>query len=152
MLEDVTGTLEYKIKQNKVDLHIDLTMPTIVCDAIKLKEVFLNLMTNAIKFSSGRPDVQPKISVMTINHADEHEFIVKDNGIGIPKEHYEDIFAMFKRLDVSEKYEGTGAGLSIVKSVIDDHGGKIWVVSTQGKGSEFHFTIPKKLEVSKASS
>ncbi len=152
MLEDLVATLDYKIKQNRVDLHIDSTMPTIICDPIKLKEVFLNLMTNAIKFSSGRPDVQPKVTITTLNHADHYEFIIKDNGIGIPPEHHEDIFAMFKRLDVSEKYEGTGAGLSIVKSVIDDHGGKVWVISEQGHGSEFHFTIPKKLTVSNASS
>ncbi len=152
LLDDLIATLDYKIKQNRVDLTVDQSMPVIVCDAIKLKEVFLNLLTNAIKFSSDRPDIQPKITVTAINNADDHEFIIKDNGIGIPPEHHEDIFAIFKRLDISEKYEGTGAGLSIVKSVIDDHGGKIWIISKPGHGAEFHFTIPKKLEVSKAAS
>ncbi|MFH0753780.1 MAG: ATP-binding protein [Candidatus Omnitrophota bacterium] len=146
MLDDVLATLEYKIKQNKVDIQVDPLMPVIFCDPIKLKEVFLNLLTNAIKFSSGNPDLQPKITVTTINQTEHHEFIVKDNGIGIPPEHHDDIFAIFKRLDISEKYEGTGAGLSIVKSVIDDHGGKIWVISQPGQGSEFHFLIPKKLQ------
>jgi signal transduction histidine kinase len=105
-------------------------------------------MTNAIKFSSGRPDVQPVIQIEMKDTPDAYEFIVRDNGIGIAQEHHQEIFDIFKRVDVSEKYEGTGAGLSIVKSVVDDHGGKIWVVSDVGQGSAFHFTIPKGLQTS----
>ncbi len=150
MIDDVVATLDYKIKQNKVDLRIQMPMPVIVCDPIKLKEVFLNLLTNAIKFASNRPDVQPQIRVDVREADGAYEFIVKDNGIGIAPEHHEEIFAMFKRLDTSEQYEGTGAGLSIVKSVVDDHGGRIWVVSDIGQGAEFHFTVPMGLEVSGA--
>jgi len=146
LVDDVVASLEYKIKQNRVDLHIQPNMPSIICDGIKLREVFLNLMTNAIKFSSGNGEVQPRVEVLYRDKVDSYEFIVKDNGIGIEPKHHEEIFAIFKRLDTSEKYEGTGAGLSIVKSVIDDHGGRIWVESELGKGAEFHFTIPKALE------
>ncbi len=146
LLDEVMGNLDYKIKENKVDVHIQKGLPIILCDGIKIKEVFLNLMTNAIKFSSGG-DRPPRVDVSYKDTVDSHEFIVKDNGIGIaPKDHHE-IFAVFKRLDTTGKYEGTGAGLSIVKSIIDDHGGKIWVVSDTGQGSEFHFSIPKALEV-----
>ncbi|MBF0619745.1 MAG: HAMP domain-containing protein [Candidatus Omnitrophica bacterium] len=145
LVEEVTANLEYKIKQNRVDLRVQPNLPTVICDGIKIKEVFLNLLTNAIKFSS-KQEVQPKIDIRYVENTDTHEFIVRDNGIGIDPAHHEEIFAIFKRLDVSEKYEGTGAGLSIVKSVIDDHGGKVWVVSGLGMGSEFHFTIPKGLE------
>jgi signal transduction histidine kinase len=146
LVDDVVANLEYKIKQCKVDLHIQPNLPSIICDGIKLREVFLNLMTNAIKFSSGNGDVQPRVEVLFRDNVDAHEFIVKDNGIGIDPKNHQEIFAIFKRLDTSEKYEGTGAGLSIVKSVIDDHGGRIWVESELGKGAEFHFTIPKALE------
>ncbi|MBF0484998.1 MAG: HAMP domain-containing protein [Candidatus Omnitrophica bacterium] len=147
LIDEVVANLEYKIKQNKVDLEIGPNMPSIICDGIKLKEVFLNLLTNAIKFSSGNDSVQPKISISYLEQPDCHEFTVKDNGIGIAPEHHNEIFAIFKRLDAAKDYEGTGAGLSIVKSVIDDHGGKVWVESDVGKGSEFHFTIPKGLEI-----
>lgn len=147
MVDDVLANLDYKIKQNSVDLEVAADLPVIVCDPIKLKEVFLNLLTNAIKFSSGRPDVHPVIRIGMKELPDAYEFFVKDNGIGIAPEHHQEIFEIFKRLEVSEKYEGTGAGLSIVKSVIDDHGGKIWIVSDVGQGSEFHFTIPKGLKV-----
>ncbi|MBL8012643.1 MAG: two-component sensor histidine kinase, partial [Candidatus Omnitrophica bacterium] len=72
-------------------------------------------------------------------------FYVKDNGIGIDPEYHEQIFGMFKRLHTQEEFEGTGAGLSIVKRVIDDHNGKIWIVSEAGKGAAFWFSIPKNL-------
>ncbi len=149
ILEEVVGNLEYKIKQNGVDLKVQSDLPTIVCDGIKIKEVFLNLINNAIKFSSGTPGIQPVVEIGYLDEPNLHEFFVKDNGIGIAPEHHDDIFDMFKRLDNSGKYEGTGAGLSIVKSIIDDHGGKIWVESSLGKGSAFHFTIPKGLEVNR---
>lgn len=146
LIDEVIANLDYKIKQNQVDVHIHPPMPMVICDAIKIKEVFLNLMTNAIKFSSG-PAKTPKIEISYKNAIDSHEFIISDNGIGIDPAHHEEIFAIFKRLDVSGKYEGTGAGLSIVKNIVDDHGGKVWVTSEPGQGSAFHFTIPKALEV-----
>ncbi|HRZ39945.1 MAG TPA: ATP-binding protein, partial [Candidatus Omnitrophota bacterium] len=80
------------------------------------------------------------------------EFWVKDNGIGIPEEYHDEIFEMFKRLHTSTQYEGTGAGLSIVKAVVDSHGGRIWVESEPGHGAEFHFTVPKSLHVSNSQS
>ncbi|MBF0122057.1 MAG: HAMP domain-containing protein [Candidatus Omnitrophica bacterium] len=146
LVDEVLGNLEYKIKQNNVDLHIQKNMPAIICDGIKIKEVFLNFLTNAIKFSSGNPDVQPRVDVGYQENVDSHEFTIHDNGIGIAPENHDEIFAVFKRLDTSDKYEGTGVGLGIVKSVIDDHGGKIWIDSDLGKGATFHFTIPKGLE------
>jgi signal transduction histidine kinase len=145
LINDVIATLEYKIRQNKVEVIVHPGMPQIYCDAIKVREVFLNLMTNAIKFSSGGKQ-QPKVSILFKNGNDDWEFIVRDNGIGIDARHYEEIFSIFKRLDTSGKYEGTGAGLSIVKSIIDDHGGKVWVESEIGNGSEFHFMIPRMLK------
>ena len=147
LIDDVVANLEYKIKQNRVDLKIQSNLPTIICDGIKIKEVFLNLFSNAIKFSAGNGDVQPEVAVGYIDRLDAHEFFVKDNGIGIEPQFHEEIFGMFKRVDNSGKYEGTGAGLSIVKSIVDDHGGRIWVESGLGKGAAFHFTIPKGLEV-----
>ena len=148
LVDDVMANLDYKIKQNNVDLKVPADLPEIICDPIKLKEVFLNLFTNAIKFASGRAAIQPVIQMQVKESSEAYEFIVKDNGIGIAPEHHQEIFDIFKRLDASEKYEGTGAGLSIVKSVIDDHGGMIWVISDVGQGAEFHFTIPKGLTAS----
>lgn len=146
ILDEVIATLDYKIKENRVDLRISSDMPLLVCDPIKLKEVFLNLLTNAIKFSSGS-DVQPVVEFGFLERLDEYEFFVKDNGIGIPEKYHDEIFTIFHRLDTSEKYEGTGAGLSIVKNIVEDHKGRVWVVSSTGKGAEFHFTISRHLTV-----
>lgn len=147
LVDEVTATLDYKIRQNAVELAVPAVMPVMVCDPIKLKEVFLNLMTNAIKFSSDREGVAPKIAIEAIEREDVYEFVVKDNGIGIPHASLEEVFDIFKRLDTSGRFEGTGAGLSIVKSVVEDHAGKVWVVSQEGKGSAFHFTIPKDIQI-----
>ncbi len=145
LVDEVAANLEYKIRQCNVDLRIQQNMPMILCDGIKIKEVVLNLITNAIKFSSG-DGRNPVVEVGYKEQISAHEFFVRDNGVGIAPEHHDEIFAIFKRLDTSGKYEGTGVGLSIVKSVIDDHGGSVWVISDVGRGSEFHFTIPKALE------
>lgn len=145
LLNDVATTLEYRIKETHTDLQIQANVPEIICDGIKLKEVFLNLITNAIKFSSKNTENHPKVIVGYIDAIDAHEFFVKDNGIGIDPKHHQEIFDIFKRLDTAEHYEGTGAGLSIVKNIVEDHGGRVWVFSEMGDGAEFRFSIPKNL-------
>jgi light-regulated signal transduction histidine kinase (bacteriophytochrome) len=123
-------------------------MPTIVCDRIKLTEVFLNLINNAIKFSS-KQEAKPVVDVKYEDSGDLHQFSVKDNGIGIDPKYHDKVFGIFKRLHSQDEYEGSGAGLGIVKKVIEDHKGKVWIESEAGKGTKFLFTIPKNLKVSK---
>lgn len=153
IVRDVVERLEYKIREGQIILTIKNELPTMVCDRIKLGEVFLNLVSNAIKFSSKRDQEgnlvsgqsQAAVDIGYRDIADEYEFYVKDNGIGIAKESHHEVFDIFKRLDTAEQYEGTGAGLSIVKTIIDDHGGRIWIDSDTGRGAAFYFTIPKSL-------
>ncbi|NLE65171.1 MAG: HAMP domain-containing protein [Elusimicrobia bacterium] len=147
LLDDVLANLEYRIKQGHVEMKTPRNMPAVICDGIKMKEVFLNLVSNAVKFSGGREGIQPVVEVSYEERPDHHEFIVRDNGIGIDPSQQEEVFGIFKRVDNSGKYEGTGVGLSIVKSVVEDHGGRIWIESAVGEGAAFHFTIPKALEV-----
>ena len=75
-----------------------------------------------------------------------YKFFVKDNGIGIDPKHHKDIFGIFKRLHNTKEYDGTGAGLSIVKRIVEDHKGRVWIESELGKGASFCFTIPKDLK------
>lgn len=145
LVESVIKRIEFDIKEKKVAMRIQKDMPVVRCDRIKMNEVFLNLINNAIKFSSKNNPENPRVEVGYIDDGDFHKFFIKDNGIGIDPKFHTQIFGIFKRLHTSDEYEGTGAGLSIVKRIIEDHGGKIWVESELGKGATFYFTIPKNL-------
>jgi two-component system NtrC family sensor kinase len=144
LVSSVINRIEFDIKEYKVELKIASNLSVVHCDRIKVEEVFLNLISNAIKFSSKNKDINPRVEVGYNDRNEAHEFYVKDNGIGIDKKYHDEIFGIFKRLHTQEEYEGTGAGLSIVKRIIDDHKGSIWVDSEPGKGAAFFFTIPKK--------
>lgn len=148
IVTEVLKRIEFDIKKHRVDMKVNKMMPTIVCDRIKLTEVFLNLINNAIKFSS-KLDTQPVVEVGYQEEDECHKFFVKDNGIGIDPKYHEKIFGIFQRLHSQDEYEGSGAGLGIVKKVMDDHKGKVWVDSAVGQGTTFFFTVPKNLQVSK---
>jgi len=135
----------FQIQIQELNAKIDITgyFPEVYCDPIKIKEVFSNLIGNAIKFSSKLTDRRPEIVVGYNKRNEFHEFYIKDNGIGIEKEFHDKIFNSFSRLHNYADYNGSGIGLHIVKMVVEEHGGKTWVESEKGKGSVFFFTIPK---------
>lgn len=149
LIDSVTKRIKFDIQEKKVDLKVRQNMPIARCDRIKMEEVFLNLINNAVKFSSKNNKENPIVEVGYADAGEFHRFYVKDNGIGIDPKYHNEIFGLFRRLHTSEEYEGTGAGLSIVKRVIDDHGGNIWIESEPGKGAVFYFTIPKNPEAAK---
>ncbi len=146
LVRSIIDRVEYIIKENKVEMKVAKDLPVMRCDRIKMAEVFLNLITNAIKFSSKNKEAIPRVEIGYTDKDIVHEFYVRDNGIGIDKKYHKEIFGIFKRLHKQEEYEGSGAGLSIVKKVIDDHGGAVWVRSEPGKGAAFFFTIPKNIK------
>jgi light-regulated signal transduction histidine kinase (bacteriophytochrome) len=106
-----------------------------------LRLLFQNLIANAIKFK--KPEIQPEITISAEIHDKEFIFTIADKGIGIENKDYEKIFVIFKRLHNRNKYEGIGIGLAYCKKIVELHGGKIWVESTPGIGTNFNFTIPK---------
>jgi signal transduction histidine kinase len=140
IMAEVKMRLEYAINQKSVEVIIKDKLPRIFCDRVRLTEVFLNLISNAIKYNN-KP--KPIIEVGYNNKEDFHEFYVKDNGIGIQEEYFDKIFEIFQRLGKREDTEGTGAGLTIVKTIIQMHKGKIWLESKLGEGTTFYFTVPK---------
>jgi len=146
LLKSVVERLRYDIEANDVDLVFQHDLPPVYCDRIKMTEVFVNLVNNAIKFSSKDNLERPAVEVGYSDKGPEHLFYVRDNGIGLDPRYEKQIFQLFKRLHSGEKYEGSGAGLSIVKRIVDDHGGRIWVESGPGKGATFYLTIPKDLK------
>ncbi|UCG69066.1 MAG: GHKL domain-containing protein, partial [Thermoplasmata archaeon] len=115
-------------------------LPTVFCDPNRILQVFVNLLSNSIKFMS--PGREGLIKIGYIDRETEYEFFVKDNGIGIEKEYHDKIFKIFQRLKESKDIEGNGVGLAIVKKIVESHGGGIWVNSQKGKGSTFYFTLP----------
>ncbi|MBA3923409.1 MAG: cyanobacterial phytochrome A, partial [Nostocaceae cyanobacterium] len=107
---------------------------------------FTNLIGNAIKYNDNAEKWVEIgfIEAKTVSNGDQitHTFYIRDNSIGIPPQHLERIFEIFKRLHPQDQYGGgTGAGLTIVRKIVERHDGKIWVESTPGEGSTFYFTL-----------
>jgi light-regulated signal transduction histidine kinase (bacteriophytochrome) len=113
-------------------------LPTIPADETRIRQVFQNLISNAIKYSGGR---RPEIHVGAKSAAKDWIFCVRDNGIGIDMRYADKIFGLFERLNKDSS--GTGIGLAVSRAIIERHGGRIWVQSEVGKGSTFYFTLPK---------
>jgi signal transduction histidine kinase len=113
-------------------------LPEINADPVRLQQVFQNLIVNAINYSAGEP---PRIHISASVTDEGHQFAVADNGIGIPRECFERIFAPLKRLH-SNKTPGSGIGLALCRRIVERHGGRIWVESEPQKGSTFFFTLP----------
>ncbi|GIW79374.1 MAG: hypothetical protein KatS3mg105_1181 [Gemmatales bacterium] len=120
-------------------LHAAPDLPTICTQRMPLQQVLLNLIANAVKHHD-RPDGEVTVSATLSEKI--VEFSVTDNGPGIAPEHHERIFVMFQTLKPKGSTSGTGIGLALVKKIVDQHGGQIWVESGIGKGSRFRFTWP----------
>ncbi len=99
-----------------------------------------NLIDNALKFR--KPAVAPRIHLSVERRAEEWQFSLRDNGIGISPEYHDRIFQIFQRLHKRQTYAGTGIGLAIVKRIVERHGGRVYVDSKLGEGSTFSFTLP----------
>lgn len=122
--------------------HFDITigdLPPTEGDPTLIRQVFINLISNAMKFSQNQPS--PAISIGYLNTDGKGEYTVQDNGIGFDMQYADKIFEVFMRLHLSEEYEGTGVGLAIVKRIISRHGGQIRARSVEGAGSIFFFTL-----------
>lgn len=130
------------LDEKKIHLQIQENLPVIWCDSQRLSQVFTNLIGNAIKFTGDQP--QPQIGIGCADKGSHFLFSVKDNGIGIDEKYHEKIFGLFQGLHQLKGVEGTGVGLTIVRRIIENHGGKVWVESSEGNGATFYFTLPKK--------
>lgn len=115
-------------------------LPKVLGDAGRLYQLFMNLVSNALKFS--RPDEKPRITISSVFEKGDWIFCVEDNGIGIPQDNYKTVFDAFFRLHAVSEYEGSGLGLAICKEIVEQHGGRIWVESASGRGSKFYFSLP----------
>ena len=145
VIEDITLSIAEYVKHKKINLifNTDVEEITLACDPDKIERVMLNLLSNAIKYTDDNGDIY-----VSLNKVNEDVVVsVKDSGVGIPNDKLELIFDRFGQANdiLSRRCEGSGIGLSIVKSIVEMHGGKIEVFSEIGKGSEFVFNTPIKI-------
>ena len=129
-----------QIKESNATIEVE-KLPIINSHKTPLIQVFQNLIGNALKYRHS--ETAPAIKIKCSDISGYWMFSVADNGIGINKDSYEKIFDIFQRLHNKDEYSGSGIGLAIVKKIIDNLDGKIWLESEEGKGSIFYFTIPK---------
>jgi signal transduction histidine kinase/ligand-binding sensor domain-containing protein len=142
IVKDVINDLDYDIYKKKVDIQVEGEFPELKMEATNLKQLFQNLISNAIKYNKNET---PKVTITARSNSDNYLFSIQDNGIGFEKKYEEEIFKIFKRLHGTEEFEGTGIGLAICKKVIDKYQGSIWCHSVPGGGSSFFFKLPKNL-------
>jgi len=136
--------LEYQISAQGAKIELVNCKVSLICDSVKLRQVFQNLISNAIKFH--RDTEPPEIKITCEVFSDKYQISVADNGIGIDAKYREGIFEMFTKLHALDEFEGTGIGLAICREIVNKHQGKIWVDSIPGFGSTFYFTVDRNLE------
>jgi PAS domain S-box-containing protein len=142
VLAQSLGSLKLAIEEAGATVTSD-PLPVVPADAGQLEQLFLNLVSNALKFRGSEP---PRVHVSAAHDQRDWTFRVRDNGIGIDPQYFDRIFVIFQRLHGKGEYPGTGIGLAICKKIVERHGGRIWVESEPGHGATFCFTLPEITE------
>jgi PAS domain S-box-containing protein len=141
-LDQALADLQVAVEETGARVTRD-ELPTVAADASQMRQLFQNLMGNAIKFRGPEP---PQIHVGAERRGGEWRLAVRDNGIGIAPEFRDRIFGVFQRLHSRGEYPGTGIGLAICEKIVTRHGGRIWVEAEPGRGATFYFTLPARGE------
>ena len=144
LVRDLAEVFEEDLKEREIALIVDAALPMLICEKSRLRQVFQNLVDNAIKYMGDGP--VREIHVGCVSRGRDFEFYVRDTGIGIDADDAQKIFYVFRRGKNSAevKASGKGVGLASVKSIIETYDGRIWVESEAGKGSTFRFAIHGK--------
>ncbi len=141
VIQSVISDLQFQAADTDVKLIAPDDFPQIMCDRDRMFQVFTNLISNSIKYMGNKPN--PMVEIGHREDENSYIFYVRDNGVGIDPNYHQKIFELFQSLKEVKDVEGTGIGLTIVKRIVDNHKGKIWVESEKGKGATFFFSIPK---------
>ena len=140
----IEETVDFIGRPDNLTLTLSDKIPTIKSDRTRMEQIFSNLINNSIKYTD-KKDIRVHVGVE--EQKDGWIFSVKDNGPGIEKQYHEKVFVIFQTLNRRDEVESTGVGLAIVKKIIEDQGGKIWVESEPGKGADFKFFWPKTKKI-----
>ena len=138
ILKKVMADVKTAATEADADIQID-ALPEILCDELQIRQLFQNLISNAIKFRS--TDKRPVINVTVEQQNGKVLFKVQDNGIGLDMKYAKQIFQIFNRLHTTDKYQGSGIGLALCKKIIERHNGNIWVESKPQVGTSVYFTL-----------
>jgi PAS domain S-box-containing protein len=115
-------------------------LPPIQADMNLMRQVWVNLISNAVKYSGNKE--QPRVEIGSFKHEGQTAFYVKDNGVGFDEQYKNKLFKVFQRLHRAEEFEGTGVGLALVEKIVSRHGGKVWAEATVEEGACFYFSLP----------
>jgi signal transduction histidine kinase len=139
LVKETLEELSHETKGRKIHWEI-APLPKVFVDRTLFKQVWMNLLGNAIKYSRER-----ETAVITVgcHEKAEHEFFVKDNGAGFDMRYADKLFGIFQRLHFKEEFEGTGIGLANVRRIVSRHGGRTWAEGEVDQGATFYFTLPK---------
>jgi signal transduction histidine kinase len=142
VVAEALDSLAVPLAESGVAVRLPRPLPEVRCDRQRAVELFQNLLGNAIKYNDKPAGRWVEVGFMDGEAGDGPVLYVRDNGIGIPARHLEVVFRIFKRLHGRDQFGGgTGAGLTIVKKIVDRHHGRIWLESTPGEGTAFFFTL-----------
>jgi signal transduction histidine kinase/FixJ family two-component response regulator len=139
LVRRVLGNFDEQLKGRSVELQIG-SLPDCTADGALLEQVFTNFISNAIKFTAGRPNA--RIEIGSGEEPGERVYFVKDNGVGFDMQYADRLFGVFQRLHAQSEFEGTGIGLSIVHRIVRRHGGRTWAESQPQQGATFYFSLP----------
>lgn len=142
LISEVIDDLHSSIVKRRSIITYD-NLPTIKCYPVFCRQLFQNLISNAIKFN--KKSTRSKIHISAVETSEKWIFAVKDNGVGIEEKYFEQIFIIFKRINSKDEYQGNGIGLAHCKKIVEIHNGEIWVNSIPNVGSTFYFTINKNI-------
>ena len=137
LVRQVVTMLQPEYENRKVEWKLG-ELPHVMCDSTLVRQVFQNLLSNALKYSRPRP--QAVIEVGKTSDQEQTVF-VRDNGVGFSMKYADKLFGVFQRLHRVEEFEGTGIGLATVQRIIQKHGGRVWAEAELDHGATFYFTL-----------
>ena len=141
LVTTILTDLQHIIKESKATIQLE-ALPIVMGNETELRLLFQNLIHNAIKFH--KHGTSPNVTISGKEEEKHFTIVISDQGIGINPAYTSKIFAIFQRLHSQTEFPGTGIGLAYCKKIVELMGGEIWVISEEGKGSSFYFTIPKE--------
>ena len=141
MFEDIIDDLKTDIGDRRIDWHIGV-LPVVPGDRNLLRQVFFNVLENAVKYT--RPQEAARIDISCVEEATDVIIAVRDNGVGFDMQYAHKLFGVFQRLHSAEEFEGTGIGLANVARIIQRHGGRVWAEAAQGRGAAIFIALPSR--------